>query len=36
MTNYPEAKPQADIYAAGATLYNLVTGRFMFDIEESK
>ncbi len=36
ITNYREAKPPADIYAAGATLYNLLTGRCIFDFEGSK
>jgi len=31
ITHYREAKPPADQYAAGATLYNLLTGRHIFD-----
>ena len=36
ITNYREAKPTADFYAARATLYNLLTGRFIFELEASK
>jgi serine/threonine-protein kinase len=31
ITHYREAKPPADQYATGATLYNLLTARFVFD-----
>jgi serine/threonine-protein kinase len=30
--NFREAKPPADQYAAAATLYNLLTGRYIFDL----
>jgi serine/threonine-protein kinase len=31
ITNFREAKPPADLYSAGATLYNLLTARYVFD-----
>jgi serine/threonine-protein kinase len=31
ITHYREAKPAADQYAAGATVYNLLTNKFIFD-----
>ena len=31
ITNYREAKPASDQYAAAATLYNLLTGKFVYD-----
>jgi serine/threonine protein kinase len=32
ITNFREAKPPADRYAAGATLYNLLTRRLIYDL----
>jgi serine/threonine-protein kinase len=32
VTNFREARPPADQYAAGATLYNLLTDRFIYDL----
>ena len=32
ITNFREAKPPADQYGAAATLYNLLTGAFVFDL----
>jgi serine/threonine-protein kinase len=31
ITHYREARPPADIYAIGATLYHLLTGAFIYD-----
>ena len=31
ITHFREVKPPADLYAVGATLYNLLTGQRMFD-----
>jgi serine/threonine-protein kinase len=31
VSNYREARPPADQYAAAATLYHLLTGKFVFD-----
>ena len=31
ITNYRDAKPQGDIYSAAATLYNLLTGCYVYD-----
>jgi serine/threonine-protein kinase len=32
ITNFRDAKPPVDQYAAGATLYTLLTGKFVFDL----
>jgi serine/threonine-protein kinase len=32
VTNFREAKPPTDQYAAAATLYNLLTGRYIHDL----
>jgi serine/threonine-protein kinase len=32
ITHFREAKPAADLYASAATLYNLITDRFVFDL----
>jgi eukaryotic-like serine/threonine-protein kinase len=32
ITNYREVKPPADQYAAAASLYNLLTGKYVFDL----
>lgn len=32
VTNYREARPPADQYSAAATLYNLLTGQFVYDL----
>ncbi len=32
ITQYREAKPPADQYAAAATLYNLLTGKYIYDL----
>ena len=32
ITQYRDAKPPADQYAAAATLYNLLTGRYIYDL----
>jgi serine/threonine-protein kinase len=32
ITNFREAKPAADLYAAAATLYNLITEKFVHDL----
>lgn len=34
-TNFREVQPAADQYAAGATLYNLLTDRFLYDFRET-
>jgi serine/threonine-protein kinase len=36
VTNYRDALPPADLYAAGATLYNLLTGRYVHDLPEDR
>ncbi len=36
ITNYRDAKPPVDQYATGATLYNLLTGHFLYNFEGSK
>ena len=36
ITDYRGAKPPVDIYAAGATLYNLLTACHLYDFEGSK
>jgi serine/threonine protein kinase len=33
VTHFRRAKPPADQYSAAATLYNLLTGRYLFDFE---
>lgn len=35
ITQFRDAKPAADQYAAGATLYNLLTGQHVFDFSGS-
>ncbi len=32
ITNYRESKPATDLYATAATLYNLLTGEYVFDL----
>src|SRR5262249_46261880 len=32
ITNYREVKPPVDQYAAAASLYNLLTGKYVFDL----
>jgi serine/threonine-protein kinase len=34
ITNFRDAKPPVDIYSAGATLYTLLTDRFVYDFPE--
>ncbi|HEX5272353.1 MAG TPA: FHA domain-containing serine/threonine-protein kinase, partial [Gemmataceae bacterium] len=34
VTNFREVRPAADQYSAAATLYNLLTGRFLYDFRE--
>ncbi len=34
ITEYRDAKPTADQYAAAASLYNLLTGRYVYDLPE--
>ena len=36
ITNYRDSKPPVDLYAAGASLYHLLTGRFVHDFEGCK
>jgi serine/threonine-protein kinase len=36
ITNFREAKPPADLYAAAATLYNLLTDKFVHDLPKSQ
>ena len=36
ITNYRDSKPPVDLYAAGASLYHLLTGRFVHDFEACK
>jgi serine/threonine-protein kinase len=36
ITNFRESKPPVDQYAAAATLYNLLTGRYVFDFPEDR
>jgi serine/threonine-protein kinase len=35
ITNFRDVKPAADQYSAAATLYNLLTDRFLFDLRET-
>jgi serine/threonine-protein kinase len=36
ITHFREAKPPADLYAAAATLYNLLTDKFIHDLPKSQ
>jgi serine/threonine-protein kinase len=36
ITHFRQAQPAADQYSAAATLYNLLTGKYLFDFEEAE